>query len=95
VCGVLLPLSPGGAMRMTWDLLLGFIITYNIIVIPVRVAFEIDLDLNVAFDTALVVVEVCMYVYICIHVLIYVLMYACMYCADGMVCRPSSTRCSS
>ena len=55
--GIMLPLHPFEKFRLTWDLLLGIIILYNVITIPVRIAFDLQLTLeDNSFNNMLLVV---------------------------------------
>ena len=44
--GTLWPLLPTDKFRLCWDLLLGLIILYNIITVPIRIAFDMQLSLE-------------------------------------------------
>jgi len=46
ILGLELPLHPYEKFRLTWDLVLGLIILYNVITIPVRIAFDLQLTLD-------------------------------------------------
>lgn len=54
---VIFPLHPYERVRLIWDLLLGLIILYNIITIPIRIAFELQLDWhNKAFKNMIFII---------------------------------------